>query len=56
MFAPENLISGEQNKPEGKVTKRLRNWFFEVTNRSLPSYGSWGHMDAAYKRKPVGED
>lgn len=47
-FAPEKLIDGEQKKPEGKVTKRLRDWFKEKTNIVLPIYGSWGHIDASY--------
>lgn len=47
-FAPAKLIDGEQKKPEGKVTKRLRDWFKEKTNINLPIYGSWGHIDASY--------
>lgn len=48
MLAPENLISGEQHRPKGKVTKALRQWFFEMTNTHLPVSGAWGHIDAAY--------
>jgi len=47
-FAPYKLIAGEQKKPEGKVTKKLREWFKEQTNTNLPVYGAWGHIDAAY--------
>ena len=47
-FAPYKLIAGEQKKPEGKVTKRLREWFKEQTNTNLPIYGAWGHIDATY--------
>lgn len=47
-FAPEKLLMGEQKKAEGKVTKRLREWFREKTNSDLPVYGAWGHIDTAY--------
>lgn len=47
-FAPEKLLMGEQKKPEGKITKRLREWFREKINNNLPIYGEWGHIDAAY--------
>jgi hypothetical protein len=48
MLAPENLITGEQHKPRGKVTKKLRQWFFEMTNVHLPIVGEWGHVDSSY--------
>ncbi|URQ61411.1 hypothetical protein LQ939_03435 [Pantoea alhagi] len=47
-FAPEKLLMGEQKKPEGKVTKNLREWFNNKTKVDLPVYGKWGHIDAAY--------
>lgn len=47
-FAPYKLIDGEQKKPEGKVTKRLRDWFKDKTNVDLPVHGAWGHINAAY--------
>lgn len=47
-FAPDKLMIGEQKKTDGKVTRRLREWFKEKTKIKLPVYGSWGHIDAAY--------
>ncbi|WP_162286980.1 hypothetical protein [Pantoea stewartii] len=47
-FAPDNLLMGEQNKPEGKVTRKLREWFKVQSGCNLPVYGAWGHIDAAY--------
>lgn len=47
-FAPDKLLMGEQNKPDGKVTRKLRDWFKEQTSIDLPAYGAWGHIDAAY--------
>lgn len=48
-FAPrDNRFDGEQSKPEGKFTKKIRGWFKEMTSISLPAYNSLGHIDAAY--------
>ncbi|MGR2861349.1 hypothetical protein [Erwinia amylovora] len=47
-LSPENLMNGEQKKPEGKVTKSLRKWFFDKTKVEIPIGGDWGHIDAVY--------
>ncbi|QZY90996.1 hypothetical protein K7H94_03400 [Pantoea dispersa] len=47
-IAPEGLIEGQQKKASGKVTKRLRDWFFKKTQVLLPTGGEWGHIDASY--------
>ncbi len=38
----------EKNKPEGKVTRKLRKWFEVQSDCKLPVYGPWGHIDAVY--------
>lgn len=48
VLAPEKLIEGTQKKPEGKVTKRLRQWFFDKTGTYLPMAGEWGNIDVIY--------
>jgi len=48
-FAPEMLGDGEQHRPTGgKVTKRLKAWFKDVSSIMLPVRGKWGHIDAEY--------
>ncbi|WP_329906772.1 hypothetical protein [Serratia quinivorans] len=47
-LAPENLIEGVQNKPEGKVTARLRKWFFEKTKEKPPIGNDSEYIDASY--------
>jgi len=47
-LSPENIMNGEQKKPEGKVTKSLRKWFFDKTKVEIPIGGDWGHIDASY--------
>lgn len=47
-LSPEKVMNGEQKKPEGKVTRALRKWFFDKTKFNLPIGGDWGHIDAVY--------
>lgn len=47
-FAPEKLLMGKQNKPEGKITRALREWFKTNSGIVLPVSRGWGHVDAAY--------
>ncbi|WP_394547136.1 hypothetical protein [Pantoea ananatis] len=47
-FAPDKLLIGEKNKPEDKVTRKLREWFEMQSGCNLPVYGAWGHIDAVY--------
>lgn len=47
-IAPWDLTEGIQNRPEGKYTKRMRNWFKTMFKVSLPCCGDWGHIDASY--------
>ncbi|MCX8963443.1 hypothetical protein [Erwinia psidii] len=47
-LSPEKVMNGEQRKPEGKVTKALRKWFFDKAKIDLPISGDWGHIDAVY--------
>lgn len=41
-------MDGFQPKPEGKYTKRIRQWFKNKFNISLPQEHSWGRIDAFY--------
>jgi len=45
---PWDLVNGKQNRPEGKCTRRLRAWFKESVNVSLPIKKKWGHVDASF--------
>ena len=47
-LAQEKIMDGEQKKPEGRVTKALRKWFFNKTEFHLPISGDWGDIDAVY--------
>ncbi|WP_395306468.1 hypothetical protein [Enterobacter sichuanensis] len=47
-FASEKLLMGKQNRPEGKVTRCLREWFKTKSTIVLPVSREWGHVDAAY--------
>jgi hypothetical protein len=38
----------EQNRPEGKHTKKMRAWFREMSDIGLPIRKEWGHVDASY--------
>ena len=47
-LAPWDLIDGKQSRPEGKHTKRMRAWFFELFGVQLPFQGPWGQIDSSY--------
>lgn len=47
-LGPWDLVDGQQSRPEGKYTKRMRTWFFEAFNVKLPAGGDWGHIDASH--------
>lgn len=48
LCAPTHKFSGQQNRPEGKLTKALRAWFSSRTTIILPVSADWGNIDAAY--------
>lgn len=43
-----DLIEGPQSRPEGKYTKRMRQWFEDSFNVRLPASGPWGLVEASY--------
>lgn len=47
-IGPEKNANEIQSKPEGKYTKKMRRWFFENFQLTLPQSGSWGEIDAFY--------
>lgn len=45
---PYDLERLYQARPEGKLTKKVRRWFFEQTGVQLPQGGDWGDTDVLY--------
>ncbi|MFE8100745.1 hypothetical protein RBA63_13120 [Brenneria goodwinii] len=48
LCAPTHKFTGQQKRPEGKLTKALRTWFNSRTAIILPVSADWGIIDAAY--------
>ncbi|MGM0936112.1 MAG: hypothetical protein ACQEWL_05775 [Pseudomonadota bacterium] len=47
-LAPEKLINGTQNKPKGKVTHALNQWFKDETGVNLPIISNKIYIDSSY--------
>jgi hypothetical protein len=47
-LAPWDLMEGTQSRPNGKHTKRMRNWFKDAFGVGLPLKREWGHVDAYF--------
>lgn len=47
-LGPWNGADGEQNRPEGKYTKKMRIWFKSISGVDIPLKREWGHIDASF--------
>lgn len=48
-LGPEKYMNGRQSKPEGKYTKKMRQWFLQNFNLIIPIKEFWGEIDAFYE-------